>query len=310
MTTTQTGKRAKGEKFSEKYKVDSTQIYKCRPEQDNLRIPPLGHPLHDPSAPTVFSENMVREMDQSTKNNTVTSAVEVWTDPDTGVLWVIDGRDRLITAREVNRRRHSEKREPIMVQIVPFPGDEKEAVARIAVKNNLRRAPTPSSQAIYIKMLRDKGWPWEEVVQKLNVTSDNPEVWCRQRLPLAYCEKEVRDAFDTREFPLTMASQFGGRAPDGSGALGKKQQLELLQRRRDERAQPKSKAKAVTPAIRRRVVSAIESVDARGLTHRDQEAVKVLAAALRYVDGDTKALADWPDIQKLVCAAETKVKEK
>lgn len=301
---TEISKRAKkGAKFTEKYGVEAATIYKSDPDAPNLRIPPPGHVLHDPSAPTAFSENMVREMDESTKNLTVTSAVEVWTDPDTGTLWVVDGRDRLLTAREVNKRRRAEKRELIAVQLVPFPGTEKEAVARIAVKNNLRRGPTVSSQGIYVRMLRDQGWPWESIAQKLNVSVDHPEKWCRLRLPLAFCEKEVRDVYDAGEFQLATAAQFGGTAPDGSKALGKKAQLELLQEKRSTREEAKStpKVKKVTPGVRKRVAAALLNGETENLCRKDADAAKAIAAALIYADtGDLKALGEWPDVMKIV----------
>ena len=55
----------KSTSFVQKYGVDEARIYKGN--ADSLQIPPPGHPLHDPTAPTKFDELRVAEIDKDGK---------------------------------------------------------------------------------------------------------------------------------------------------------------------------------------------------------------------------------------------------
>lgn len=293
-------RKSRGEKFAPKYGVEEAHIYKFDPGPDKLRIPPRGHPLFDESAPTTFDELSVQEIDRT---GTMTDPIEVWTDPDAKILWVVDGRRRLLDIREVNRRRADSGREPVKPLIVPFDKkEEREAVARIRVKNYYRRAPKLSGMALDIRDLRAQGWSWEDCAKKLHVESDDPEQWCKKRLPLAFCVPEVRAAFDAGEFPLSYAPQFGGRSVDGSAALGKKEQLALLEQKRAEKqvAKDAPKTPSVTPKVRERIRHALSNGVSKTLCHQDQMFAEGIVAALSFVGGDTSAFKRWPDIDAAV----------
>ena len=289
-------KSGRGLKFIEKYDVETAQVYKG--DSSSLRIPPPNHPLYDRTAPTTFDPIRVEEIDASGE---MTDAIEVWTDPDKNILWVIDGRGRLLDTREVNRRRAADGRELVKPHIKPLNLTEKEAVARVRVKNYHRRTQSASDMAIDVAALRKAGWSWAECVTKLHRESADPEQWCRKILPLAYCVDEVRAAFDSGELPKSMARKFGGGAPDGSAALGRQEQLALLAEKRAERgAAGDSVKRAVTPAARVRVRAALTNGATKNLCHDDAFAAEVAAATLAFVDGDDKALKSWPEVMKIV----------
>jgi hypothetical protein len=235
--------------------------------------------------------------------------VEVWTDPDANVMYVVDGRGRVLNVREVNRRRAESGREPVKMLLVPFNGDEKEAVARIHVKNNYRRAILPSATAIGIRDLRAVGWSWEDCAKKLHVTVKHAEPWARRLLPLAFCVAEVRAAFDEGELPLGMAAKFGGKAIDGSEALGKKEQLELLEEKRASKQNGEPKARALSSKQRERVQHALSNGASQTLTFNDQMIALGVVAALSFAAGDGDALNDWPAVAKIARDAMTKSKK-
>jgi hypothetical protein len=293
---------SRGPKFSEKYAVSAAQIYKGDPGPDKLVIPPKNHFLYDPSAPTVHDELRVQQIDA---DGEMTDAIEVWTDPDSDVLYVVDGRARLLDVRECNRRREAEGREPVQPSLRPISRkEEKDAVARLTIKNFHRRGPTLSAYALNIEINHRAGWSWDRIVQLLHVESEDPEQWCRKRLPLAFCVPEVREAFDSGEFPLGQARHFGGGAVDGSKALGKKEQLALLAQKRAEKqeASEAPKPKQVTPKTRERIRAALSNGVRENLCHQDQMFVEGIVAALAFVDGDVSAFKQWPDINDAVSA--------
>lgn len=302
----------KGETFKEKYLVGRLQIYKDDPGPGTLRIPGPDHFLYDPSSPKTFDEIKVQQIDADGQCSQV---IEVWTDPDNGILWVIDGRETLQNIREVNRRRVESGRDPVSMRLAPYTTladkdtEEKEAVAHMVVRNFHRRLPTPSSYALNILVLHRKGFTWERICGLLHIESDDPKQWCKKRLPIAYCVEEVRAVFDSGELPLSKAPKFGGRADDGSWALSKKDQLALLAEEREAKAQPRE-SKQVPPSARKRVVAALTNGESESLCHKDAEAAKAIAAALQYVEtGSLKALADWPDVAKIIKSAAAKKSE-
>jgi hypothetical protein len=286
-------KARKGLKFTEKYGVESATIYKgaAGSELAALRIPPKDHPLYDPTAPTTFDELRVQQIDA---DGHMTTPIEVWTDPDNGILWVIDGRGRYLDVEEVNRRRAKDGRKPVQPYIVPFHGDEKAAVARVRTKNYHRRSPTPSGMACDILALRRAGWSWDDTARHLHVETTDAEQWCRRLLPLAFCVPEVRAAFDAKEFPIGYARKFAGTSVDGADALGKQAQLDLLAQLRMERAAAKAESKPRPRSAR------VRAQVAERLRRSASSAAHVAAATLAWLDGDDAALNGWPELKHIV----------
>lgn len=291
-------KSTKSTSFVQKYGVDEARIYKGN--VDALEIPPPGHPLHDPTSPTKFDELRVAEID---KDGKMTTPIEFWASPDEGKLWIVDGRGRKLDIDEVNRRRAKDGREEVKPLLVPFSGTEQEAVARIRTKNYHRRSPTPSGIAQDILALRNAGYPWAEVAAKLHYTEGEPEGWCKRMLPLAFCVREVQAAFDAGVMPLVRSVKFGGRAVDGSEALGKKAQLELLAEMTAKKASGgDKKVKPISNKVRARVQIALEETTSFKNTD-DKLAAAAIAAALRFVAGDMSALNGWTEVSGIVVSA-------
>lgn len=293
--------KGRGEKFVDKYGVETYQVYKGFDEA--LKIPGPNHPLYDPTAPTTFDPIRVAAID---RDGRMTTPVEIFSDPDAGILWVLDGRGRTLDVKEVNRRRAKDGRELVKLLIVPFVGDEKAAVARVREKNYHRRSPTPSGMALDLLALRNKGYEWSACANILHHTTPDPEQWGRKLLPLAFCVEEVRTAIDTEEIPRGKAAKFGGTAPDGSKALSKKEQIELLSGMRaaaDNAETAKGAASTISTKQRERVHAALTNGAAEKLKGQDKLVAEVVAATLARLGGDAKALKDWPAVDAAVSEA-------
>jgi hypothetical protein len=288
-----------GTKFVVKYGVSSATIYRGNTEA--LRIPPPNHPLYDATAPTEFDPIRVAAIDRDGKMST---PIEVYTAPDEGILWVLDGRGRFLDVQEVNRRRTAEGRELVEPLIVPFPGDEKAAVMRLREKNYHRRAPTPSGMALDLLAMRNAGHTWEACAAALHVVTDDAMQWGRRLMPLAFCIEEVRAAVDAGDVPRGAAKKFGGTALDGSKALGKKAQLELLDEYlTEDEGEEKPKKDAVTKVgmkARERAENALINGASAGLKGIDNVVARAVAATIARLNGDAEALAVWPNVAAIV----------
>lgn len=293
----------KGVKFTEKYDVATANIYRGTGDIAALQIPPPNHPLYDKTSPTSHDPIRVEAIDRDGK---MTDPIEVWTDPDNGILWVLDGRSRLLDVREVNRRRKEAGREELVEPyIVPFSGDEKAAIARVREKNYHRRIPKPSEMAIDLVVLRKAGYGWDACAKALHHETEDAEQWGRRLLPLAHCIDEVRAALDAGEFPRAVAVRFAGRDWDGASKLGRQEQLALLEELRAEKqaAQGEPRKKTVTPKVRERLRAVLSNGVTEKLKTMDRMVAHAVAATLAFVDGDDAALSDWPAVAEIVAEA-------
>lgn len=284
-----------GEKFTEKYKVESATIYKG--DVEALKVPGPDHPLYDPTAPKTFDSIRVEAIDRDGK---MTTPIEIWSDPDEGILWVVDGRGRLLDVREVNRRRAAEGRELVKPYIVPFNGDEKAAVARVREKNYHRRTPTPSGMAVDLAALRRAGHAWEACAKIMHVETDNAEKWGRKLLPLAFCIPEVQAAVDTGGIPRVMAAKFGGHSLDGETKLGKNEQKMLLTTMLADKEKPKAKSRQLSPKQRDRIVDTFWPDTTMRMSQTEALVAKAVIATLQRISGEANALSAWPAVEKLV----------
>lgn len=292
-----------GEKFTAKYKVDTATIYKATKKTTTVKIPGPTHPLYDASAPTVFDPMRVEAIDRDGK---MTTPIEVWTDPDDGVLWILDGRGRWLDVEEVNRRRALDGRTPVTPHLTPFSGDEKAAIARVREKNYHRRLPTPSGMAMDLLALRNAGHSWQQCARILHVEVSDPEQWGRRLVPLAFCLPEVRDAFDKGILNRNRAGRFGGSALDGSKALGKSEQLALFESMM--KKQPRG-WRAVPTWARRRAHEALMNGATESLKNLDKLIAKAMAATMQWLEGDASALNTYPAIEAIIVEA-TKPKKR
>lgn len=289
--------KKKGLKFDAKYGVETCTIYKG--DTDALKIPPMGHPLYDATAPTTFDPLRVAAID---RDNEMGDPLEVWAEPDKNILWMIDGRGRLLDVREVNRRRLARGCTELVKPLIrPFYGDEKAVIARVREKNYHRRVPSASDMAVDLRVLRRAGHSWESCAAALHHETADAEQWGRKLVPLAHCIAEVREAIDQGKLPRTAARLFGGSKEDGSEALGREGQLALLREKLAEResADRALLPKAVSPKARERARAALQNGATKEFHPNECAAARVVAATIARINGDERALDAWPAVAAL-----------
>ena len=101
--------------------------------------------------------------------------------------------------------------------------------------------------------------------------------------------------------------KFGGSAHDGSKALGVRAQEALLAELLAPKA-PVSKPAGVPPAARARIAKALSNGAAQGLsTMYARTTASIVAAVLKRLDGDPKALKGLPGLDELSDLIETAI---
>lgn len=95
------------------------------------------------------------------------------------------------------------------------------------MKNFLRKRPGLAHVAREITRYKRLGRSWARIAEILNLQGDG-ERELKARIPIAYCIPEVVEAIETKQISVKRARKFGGAAWDGSGALGREEQIALL----------------------------------------------------------------------------------
>lgn len=312
-----TAARRAGVKFVKKYRVRLGSAYEADP--DDLVIPPPGHFLHDPDGSEGHDEVRVAAIDKTGK---YVGAIPIWSDPDSGKLLVIDGRGNVLDCREVNRRRRARGDEPIGITVSRHPGTQEEAEDHVAMRNFLRKRPGAAHTAREIMRYHRMGRSWERIAEILGLHVD--EKGLRRMVPLAYCQPEVIAAVEERRIPASFARRFGGRAMNGSSALGREEQIALLESVLAERQEKKAARKArptregdgnaasasaevesrrtsgESERDQREAVATAFSQGARRLDKTEQVVARACASLLRYLNGNPRALDAWPNLKGIV----------
>ena len=284
--------KARGRGFDAKYGVEKFQSYKADP--DVLNIPGPLHALYDPDGNTTFDEHRVREID---KDGVFTGTVIVWTDKDQNVLWVVEGRGNVFDVREVNRRRRERGDDIVMIKFQPLDAPLDRAVEHVVLRNFHRKQPQPAHYAREIVRLFRLGKPWARIAEMLHL--DENEHALRVRAALAYCNLAVIAAMEAGKVSYKKARRFGGKAIDGSEALGDAEQLALLADMTAEGAKS-AKPRAVSRAVREKLAETLANGGAKHLKGPELTLARALAAYERRLNGEAGALAPWPEVAAIV----------
>lgn len=150
---------------------NGTRLNAFAVDPDDLIVPPKGHPLYDPRSEDPIEERLVLA---AMRLGIFTPAlvVKVIENEETK-LYVVDGRDRVRTAREANKRLRESGapddkliRVPVMVR----RGKPEELFGITIAANELRRADTPIRQAKKIQKFLDFGHSEEEAALVFGVS--------------------------------------------------------------------------------------------------------------------------------------------
>lgn len=103
--------------------------------EDLVLILDPAHPLYDRRVHLPPDEPTVRNI----MALGVLETILIHKDPETGDVIVVDGRRRVINAREANRRLHDLGKEPILVPALPKRADKGSLAGMMVAANEIRR---------------------------------------------------------------------------------------------------------------------------------------------------------------------------
>ncbi|WAS56223.1 hypothetical protein MK974_24290 [Burkholderia ambifaria] len=168
-----------------------------------------AHPLYDrrvhqePNPKTVLNYRAIG----------VREPVLFYKDPETGKNLVIDGRTRVINARELNRQLVAAGEPPITVPALPqrFINDGARAFTAVMVSaNEIRKEDSPINRAEKMARMLEVGHTEDTVATMFGVEA--PTV--RQQLKLLDCTAAVRDALEADQITVSNALKLAKLSPD------------------------------------------------------------------------------------------------
>ncbi|GAB7525350.1 ParB/RepB/Spo0J family partition protein [Paraburkholderia sp. 2C] len=164
-----------------------------------------AHPLFDRRALLPFDEAMVRNI----RHRGVLETILIHKDPETGEVVVVDGRRRVIAAREANRRLRDEGLAPVLVPALPKRGKPAELAGMMVATNEHREHDSPINRAEKMQRLRDLGYSDEQIAAEFRV--EPPTV--ASSLRLLDCTSAVRDALEADQITVSHALKLAKLEP-------------------------------------------------------------------------------------------------
>lgn len=112
-------------------------------------------------------------------------------DPETGLVMVVDGRQRVRHATEANNRRHAEGRPLLLVPASTRKGDsDAEMFGVMVATNEIRQADAPLIRAAKMARMKNLGWDEDAVALSFGVN----KLTVQNTLALLDCGAAVRKA--------------------------------------------------------------------------------------------------------------------
>jgi ParB family chromosome partitioning protein len=164
-----------------------------------------AHPLFDRRALLPFDEAMVRNI----RHRGVLETILIHKDPETGDVVVVDGRRRVIAAREANRRLRDEGLAPLLMPALPKRGKPAELAGMMVATNEHREHDSPINRAEKMQKLRDLGYSDDQIAVEFRV--EPPTV--ASSLRLLDCTFAVRDALEADQITVSHALQLAKLPP-------------------------------------------------------------------------------------------------
>lgn len=163
-------------------------------------------PLYDPRVHLPLSEPMVLNI----MALGVIQAITVAKNPETGVVEVVVGRQRVKAAREANKRLRAKGCEPIQVPAIPRRDKGASLTDTMVSENELRESDTPIGRAEKMARLLKYGRTNED----LAVIFGCGLATVRNTLALLDAPAAVRDAVEAGEINVTHAKQMAKLPPE------------------------------------------------------------------------------------------------
>lgn len=167
------------------------------------------HPLYDRRVHQAPNPKTVRNY----RAQGVLEPVLFYKDPETGENLVIDGRRRVINARELNRQLVEAGEEPITIPAIPkrvMRDSDKSFVGMMVSTNEIREEDSPINRAEKMARMLDVGHTEDAIAVAFGV--EVPTV--RSALKLLDCCMAVRDAVEAEQITVSHALKLAKLSPD------------------------------------------------------------------------------------------------
>lgn len=167
------------------------------------------HPLYDRRVHQAPNPKTVRNY----RAQGVLEPVLFYKDPETGENLVIDGRRRVINARELNRQLIEAGEEPITIPAIPkrvMRDSDKSFVGMMVSTNEIREEDSPINRAEKMARMLDVGHTEDAIAVAFGV--EVPTV--RSALKLLDCCMAVRDAVEAEQITVSHALKLAKLSPD------------------------------------------------------------------------------------------------
>ena len=239
------------------------------------------HPLYDKRVLNPPNEAMVVSLDKDGQIQPITFRVE-----EINGEWrpvVVDGRQRVINAREVNRRREATGEKPLLVKAIKSEvakNNDHKAIGLLVSANAVRTAFTEIEEAdLARKMMAEYGYEEEEVAQKFGVSVAT----LRRRMSVAEATDEVRTAYIAGEVPMGAAVELAKLQPA--------QQRETLAKMREE---GKTTSDKKHTGANEAAKGAAKAAGVGGKDREHMRSIKQVRALTEYLDGKVPSAKDRP----------------
>ncbi len=164
------------------------------------------HPLYDERIHLPLDEAMVLNiMDQG-----VIEPIVVWKDKETGLVCVVDGRQRVKHAKEANIRLQREGKEPLHVPGVVRIGSANRMQQAMVSANEINRPDTPLGRAKKMADMLARGNDDEDLALFFGVGVPTIQA----TLALLECTQAVQNAVESGQITTGHARQLADLPPD------------------------------------------------------------------------------------------------
>ncbi|WP_412030675.1 hypothetical protein [Burkholderia cenocepacia] len=167
------------------------------------------HPLYDRRVHQAPDEKTIRNY----RAHGVFTPVVFFKDPETGEFLIVEGRRRVINARELNRRLRHEGFEPITIPAIPkrVLGDGVKPFVGVMISaNEIRQGDSLVNRAEKMARALDVGHPLDAVATMFGVN----EATVTSAMKLLECCMAVRDAVEAGTITQVVAMKLAKLSPD------------------------------------------------------------------------------------------------
>lgn len=192
---------------------NSTDVYGAQGRLSALYFDPStlymvddpNHPLYDERIFLPLDEAMVLNiMDQG-----VIEPIEIWKDPETGKVCVVNGRQRVRHTIEANKRLAAKGQPELRVPAIPRKGSAIRMAQAMVSANEIRRPDTPAAKAVKMAALMERGHDTKDLAMLFGCS----EQTVRDTLKLLDLTREVREALESNKITAQHAKFLGKLEP-------------------------------------------------------------------------------------------------